>query len=724
MTLNATKKLTGRNLTVGEFEFAVRLADGDDVLTANNAADGSVSLGTLRYSAEYLAQLVENGSAKRDGSTWTIPYVAYEKTDGLTDKGVTAQTQPVSFTVTVTDDGKGALSATANLPEGGLVFENTYATEAVKVGVSGVKVLSHADGLSPNSIAGKFTFTIASDDANAPLPSELTATNDEAGNVDFGQIEFTLDDLNRALGVTEEAEPDQTKAGETAEVKADETKAEETTETKVDEAAKAEETAKAEVEEGAETKVEDEKADAEVQLLAEEEPGEAAEAVTEPVPVAPEAAEPVADSEPVAVEPLVLLDTPVVSELTATDDANNTEVKTASFSAKNASETQPVDENAEAASTKRSYTFVYTVTETGSVAGVTNDAEATKTVRIKVTDDGQGKLTAEVVRDDESDPAFTFTNTYDVTPTDSSVTDQIAVTKSLTGRDMCAGEFAFELLEGNEVVALGSNDADGTVSMAPVTYTEPGTHRYTLREVGGGAIKNGVTYDAAAFQIVTVVADNGEGGLTVTHRVVDDKDVVFANSYEAKPTSVVIGASKVLTGADLKDGQFTFKLVGKDVELSATNDAEGTVVFDAIDFAEPGTYEFDVYEVNDGQTGVSYDEAKRHVTVTVTDDGLGNLVAEVAGDDAKALTFTNTYTEHTPVPTPDPTPTPEPTPTPDPTPTETKTVVETTVVEKTVRKKVSTPYTGDQIAWTAAALLGTCALVFVAAALALKRARK
>ena len=449
-------------------------------------------------------------------------------------------------------------------------------------------------------------------------------------------------------------------------------------------------------------------------------------------PVSDPVAEPVSDP-----EPLVLLSTPVVSDAPVSNDdaqaTNDTEVnpvtegaletqpakffralslfKTATFSAtKRASETVPAAN--EAAPGARSYTFVYTVTETGSVAGVANDTQV-KTVRIKVTDDGLGNLTAELVGE-KGEPAFTFTNSYDVTPVDSSVTDQIDVTKRMTGRDLTGGEFTFELLEGDEVVARGSNGPDGSVSMAPVTYSEPGTHRYTLREVGGGNTEAGVTYDGTTYQVDTVVTDNGDGTLAVTHRVADGQDVVFANSYEAKPTSVVIGAAKVLKGKDLQDGQFTFKLVGEGIELTAKNAADGSVVFGALEFAAPGTYEYDVYEVNDGQANVTYDEAKRHVVVTVTDDGEGHLVAEVAGDDAEALTFTNTYDEPV-VPTPDPEPTPEPTPT---------VVEKQTVVTKTVRKNVYVPYTGDQVTWTAAALLGACALVFVAVALALKRTRK
>lgn len=347
----------------------------------------------------------------------------------------------------------------------------------------------------------------------------------------------------------------------------------------------------------------------------------------------------------------------------------------------------------------RSYTFVYTVTESGSVPGVTNDASV-KTVSIKVTDDGMGHLTAELVGE-AGKPAFTFTNTYDVTPVESSVTDQIEVTKSLTGRDMDAGEFSFELLEGAEVVATGTNDADGIVTLSSITYTEPGSHRYTVREVGAGTTAAGVTYDGATFDVSAVVSDNGDGTLSVTYELAGDEPVVFHNSYEAAPTSIVIGASKVLKGGELADGQFTFKLVGGGIELTATNKADGSVVFPAIPFEQVGTYTFEVYEVNDGQADVTYDTVRYTLTVEVTDGGEGNLVAEIASEEGDALVFTNTYDA----------PDPEPTPSSDDTPGGGAT------------PKKAVPQTGDVEAAPVAAI-AAAGIALLAVAIKLRRSRK
>ena len=276
--------------------------------------------------------------------------------------------------------------------------------------------------------------------------------------------------------------------------------------------------------------------------------------------------------------------------------------------------------------------------------GVINDVAATKTVSFKVTDDGAGKLTVER-QGDAATPAFSFANTYTVEPANSSVTDQVTVTKSLTGRDMAAGEFSFELLERGDVVATGVNAADGSVTLSAVEYTQPGTHRYTLHEVGGGTVANGVTYDGATYTVVTTVKDNGDGTLSVTHALEGAREAAFANAYQATSTTVTIGATKTLVGKNLEDGQFTFVLTAADgTELKAKNAADGKIAFPALTFDKPGTYEFALTELDDAQANVTYDKRAYKVTVTVVDDGLGHLNATVAGD-ADVLAFTNTYAE-------------------------------------------------------------------------------
>ena len=316
----------------------------------------------------------------------------------------------------------------------------------------------------------------------------------------------------------------------------------------------------------------------------------------------------------------------------------------------------------------RTKTFAYRVSESGSVDGVVNDATATRTFTVKVVEDtNAGTLVAEVLPAEgtpEGKGAFEFTNTYGVNPTPSSVTDQIKVNKKLKGRDLAEGEFEFQLVEiaadGSEsVAATGKNAADGTVALSPVTYTAPGTHGYKLREIAGTA--GGVTYDRAAYRVRTTVADAGNGTLTVRHELADAEgnptggdSVTFTNGYEAAPVTLKLGAAKVLKGAELKAGQFSFELKGRDGKVMSTakNAADGSVTFDALTFKQAGTYTFTVGEVDDGQAHVTYDKAVHKIVVTVSDevaDGTrtGYLSAKVSyeGDANLPPVFTNSYTE-------------------------------------------------------------------------------
>ena len=597
----ATKSLSGRDLTNGEFSFALKYANGDeDVATATNDANGKVDFGTLKYTTESLAKLVADGHAvktvKDDKPAWDIYYVAYEKTDNLPG-GVSAQTQPIPFTVTVVDNGDGKLAATANTGNG-LEFKNAYSTgDPIEVGLSGVKILKAGEGLTPASIEGKFTFTVTSDDAAAPMPQKTTATNDANGNVDFGSIKFSLDDLNKALGATN------TRATDTDNSAA----------SKVD----AQGGQGAEGQNGA--------ADSGAAGQADSEQGNAADsgngAEGQGAVMAADDGQGAASAKTVA------------NDADAADDG---------------SDQAQGNEPSTRAGVSRSHIFTYKVTESGSAAGVTNDANATKTVSFKVTDDGNGKLTVTRVEPDkDSKSAFAFTNTYSVQPTDSSVTDQVKVTKQLTGRDMAAGEFAFELLEGNDVVATGANGADGSVALNKITYTKPGTHSYTLREVGGGTHKAGVEYDGSVFNVTTTVTDNGDGTLSVAHKVDNDTNAVaFTNAYAPAATSVTLGASKVLGGKSLEDGEFSFALEGEDgTQLVAKNDANGMVAFPAIQYSEAGTYQYTLSEVKGTESGVTYDETTYAVAVAVEDDGEGSLVATVSYEGGKAPVFNNTYQE-------------------------------------------------------------------------------
>ena len=316
----------------------------------------------------------------------------------------------------------------------------------------------------------------------------------------------------------------------------------------------------------------------------------------------------------------------------------------------------------------RTKTFAYRVSESGSVDGVVNDATATRTFTVKVVEDtNAGTLVAEVLPAEgtpEGKGAFEFTNTYGVNQTSSSVTDQIKVNKKLKGRDLAEGEFEFQLVElaadGSEsVAATGKNAADGTVALSPVTYTAPGMHSYELREVAGTA--GGVTYDKATYRVRTTVTDAKNGTLAVKHELADaegnavgDTSVTFTNGYKAAPVTLKLGAAKVLKGAELKAGQFSFELKGRDGKVMSTakNAADGSVTFDALTFKQAGTYTFTVSEVDDGQAHVTYDKAVHKIVVTVSDEAAdgtrtGYLSAKVSyeGDTNLPPVFTNSYAE-------------------------------------------------------------------------------
>ena len=655
--VNATKTLSGRALVEGEFTFGMQYAEGeaagsDVVPMATNAADGVVAFDTLNFDTAKLNELVAKRSATKETNdrgivTWTIPCIAYEKTDGLSDRGITATTQQISFAIKAVDNGSGTLAVTIETGEKGLAFENTYGAGDASVSVTGVKHLSRAEGLTPGDITDKFTFTITANEDGAPMPERVKTTNDADGNIDFGEIVFTLDALNKALGTTQQGATADTGAASIQSA-----------------APAANDVVAAGAAVGAE--VAGDSATPAQAATGDDLAGNAADGAAN-ADGSGQGAVPVSD-DAVGLAAAGGAEPAAVDAASGTSDAapsgNASDQPTAPVASSNAvAAANAATDNAAASvqgaapaaqtATVRSHVFTYTITETGSAPGVTNDTSV-KTVSFKVTDNGKGELTVERVGD-ETKPTFEFTNAYSVTPVDSSVTSQITVSKSLVGRELVEREFLFELVENGQVVAQGTNDAAGNVIMNAITYTTAGEHDYVLREVGAGTTHNGVTFDGKSIAIHTRVVDNGEGSLVVEHAfATDDANAAFVNTYAHSTTSVVLGATKVLSGKALADGQFTFALTAEDGTVyQAKNDAAGSVAFPALTFAEPGTYVYTISEVNDKQANVTYDTATYNVVVNVVDDGQGNLVATVAYDDGAAPTFKNSYTEP-PAPTPMP----------------------------------------------------------------------
>ena len=623
LTLEATKTLSGRPMADDEFKFALSYAGHDEVLLNATNKGGKVEFGPLTYTTKSLAKLVEEGKASLDASsdkpTWTIHYIAAEQT-GKLHAGVSATVSAIDACVTVVDNGDGTLTATAVYGDAGNEFVNTYTAAPAEASLVGKKNLQVPNGLTPADIAGKFTFTVTGEEG-APMPANASVTNDAKGKVDFGKITFTLDDLNKALGEKPEKREHTftytvTESGEVAGVTND---------------AKPPRTVSY-------TVTDDSKGNLRVSRKPD---GDAAFTFTNAYNVTP-------------------IESRVTDQITATKVLTGRELAADEFSFElvegEGAEVVATGKNAADGKITMStieYTkagkHTYTLREVPGDAnnGITYDGK-TYTIETAVKDNGDGTLGVEhkLKGADEAK----FTNSYRPGSKDSSVTDLIKATKSLTGRDLKAGEFRFELVEGNSAVSTGTNNADGKIVMDPVTYTAAGEHTYTLRETKAGATENGITYSTAEYTIVTIVKDNGDGTLSVEHKLQNVEKAIFENAYNVTPKSFSvtdqITATKVLTGRDLKEGEFSFELVeGDKVVATGTNAADGAITMGKVAYDKPGKHAYTLREIKGGTTskGITYSDAKYTIETTITDNGDGTLKAEHVLKDATVATFKNTY---------------------------------------------------------------------------------
>lgn len=531
--INAKKSLTNRPMVADEFKFHVKDNKGDPVTSGTNSTDGTITFAPVTYDTDRLIKNAKAGiaakSVKEGAYVYTYDYTVVEDDSNFAD-GVTGIHTSFPIKVIVTDDGKGNLSIEVVYPEGSenvLTFKNIYgADESAVLNINGHKTLEVESGTNAPDITGKYTFTIEGSEG-APMPEKTKATNDAAGNVDFGTIQYTMENVF---------------GSEPAPLAVDNTETDET------------------------------------------------------------GAEPTDESDKIM---------PVKSE-------------------------------------ERTKEFTYTVKESGNVAGVDNDKKSEKTFKVTVTDNGDGTIAV----DGPKEFAFEFTNTYSVAPVDYSINTDLTINKELDGRELREGEFTFELVsEDGKVVSTATNSADGSVAFKAITYKTPGTYNYVIREQKGSA--GGVEYDSAEHTVVVVVTDNGNGTMTAKAELKsrDGEDVknaiVFKNSYTAQPASVTLGASKAYTGGKLGDGQFTFELRDESDKLisKAKNNENGQIVFETIEYKNVGTYKYKISEVNDEQKHVTYDKTVYGVTVTVTDNGEGSLMATVEYDGGKAPVFTNKYSK-------------------------------------------------------------------------------
>ena len=545
-TITATKVLNGKALEAGKYE--LELKEGDKVVdTATNAADGTVTFKDIEY----------NEAGKH---TYTIS----EKAGS--EAGVTYDTTKYEVTVEVVDNGAGKLVATAtnNNP----TFTNTYKATPAKATITATKVL---DGKALE--ADKYEFELKEGDKVV-----ATAKNAADGTVTFEAIEYAVAG-DHTYTISE-------KAGSEGGVTYDTATHKVTVEV---------------VDNGA---------------------GQLVATVT--------------DNNPTFTNTYKAASATVNITAKKVLNGKALEADKYEFELKEGDEVVATAKNAadgtvtfKAIEYKEAGDHTYTISEkAGSEAGVTYD-KSTHNVTVNVTDNGQGKLVADVT---DNNP--TFTNTYKATSTTATITAK----KVLNGKELEAGKYEFELKEGDKVVATAKNAADGTVTFEAIEYAAEGNHTYTITEKAGS--EAGVTYDTAKHEVKVAVTDNGQGQLVAT---VTGNNPTFTNTYKAASATVNITAKKVLNGKALEAGKYEFELKeGDKVIGTATNAADGTVAFAGIEYKEAGSHTYTITEKAGSEAGVTYDTATHKVTVTVVDNGAGQLVATVTGVDS--LIFTNVYT--------------------------------------------------------------------------------
>lgn len=521
--IQATKTLNGRDMLASEFNFVITntkdatktpVSSGTNQSAVNGQA-ANIEFTPITYTTQQLNADVANGLAIKEQNTYIYNYTVEEMTPPT---GVQSVRSSFTIQVQVTDQGDGTLAIEVIYPEGttSLDFVNVYGQNAkASIDMKGTKVLQANSGANLPDITGKYQFTITGSEG-APMPSITTVTNDASGNVDFGLIEYTMENV---FGNVEET----------------------------------------------------------------------------------------------------------------TEDIQQVDAST------------------------RSKTFTYIISESGTVAGVTNDTTA-KTVTVTVTDNGDGTLS--VVSTPTQGPKFIFVNVYQTTTVTSSPTDgTVSIQKELEGQNLEAGQFTFQMKDtAGNIVSEATNDADGNVVFAPITFDKAGTYQYSISEFNTGVL--GMNYDTSVYNAVAIVTDQGDGTLKVEWTVTKDQkavdSIVFKNTYAPiSSANVQLGAIKKLEGKELSDGQFTFELKDEEgkVVSKATNNEKGMINFEPIDFDKAGNYSYTISEDNDGQEGIQYDESIYDIVIHVEDDQKGHIVVTTCditkdGEAQEAIIFTNAYQEN------------------------------------------------------------------------------
>ncbi|HAB94338.1 MAG TPA: hypothetical protein DCF49_06190, partial [Lachnospiraceae bacterium] len=284
------------------------------------------------------------------------------------------------------------------------------------------------------------------------------------------------------------------------------------------------------------------------------------------------------------------------------------------------------------------------------------------TVKVVVTDNGDGTITAEVAGSEgeategtgeAAATDYVFTNAYDAAGT-----LKLDAEKTFKNGVLTGGEFTFELKDADgNVLQSKKNDAAGNASFDLIAYSMKDLAKspitYTVNEVVG--TDTDVKYDETVYTVTVTLADNGDGTLSVTKKIDNGGALKFVNEQMNVETSITIRGVKVLKGKDLKAGQFKFVMMdenGKWVD-SAENDADGNFTFGTITYKlsdlggeKKKVFTYGISEVKGSDRSIIYDEKVHTVVVTVTDNGDGTMTAtaDKSGEDIK---FVNTTRDKT-----------------------------------------------------------------------------
>ena len=518
-TISADKTLNGRNLKAGEFTFklATRPTTGDGTVlqTKTNNADGTIPFDALSYRTSVnaagngviLSEAVQAGyavkSTNNDGKTvYTLSYRVSETKGNL--GGVSYTDTFFDFNVIVTDNGDGTLKAETQYPKDKNKFEfvNTYSTgEPIPMDIKGSKVLNYAEGLTPNDIAGKFTFTLEAVTLGAPMPKNTTAKNDAAGNVDFGNITFDLDLLKN---VTPAADGSRSK---TFEYKVTETGSAAGVTNDTDKTFKI--TLKDDGN-GQLTAICDPKEGPKFTFTNTYSVEELPSSITDQIKIDKKLTGRDLKKGEFTFE---LLENGDVVATGSNDAGGNVTFKKIPY-------TQPGD-------------HTYTVREVNNdLGGVTYDDRA-YTVRTTITDNRDGTMNAEheayaLIDGKELAPVdeITFTNKYEAKGT----TASIGAVKRLTGKDLKDGQFTFQLKDENgKVIDEAKNNKAGAISFKALEFDKAGTYKYTISEVNDK--QKEIKYDTSEKTVTITVKDSGDGYLQA--QVESEKQLIFTNTFEA-----------------------------------------------------------------------------------------------------------------------------------------------------------------------------------------------